>query len=445
MSTTSGEGADGGCGRDSSNNSTSENSGTEGHSVQSAEGRQGSVGSGNGNSSSSKSSSKKRERKESQDQSMMIQYPGMMEWDQGYSRKSGCAGLHSGDLDDRSRKWGSQGWAGGGYTLPQNQMMANFRGVGRNSQQQQQQQSGYPSIGQQGGSVSGHSDSSGYLQYHMAAQQPPLDPGYPGCMGMDFGAPSGATAGMSSSGYEGDWQGTPFWNIGPAGASSRENVWSHQSHAGSLGMQQASSSHLPRSANASGGSSSPPSSIGDSDAPSPPATPSLQFNNTGNNRGQMRHQGGMQQHSALQQQLQQQQQGGRGVTMSADSSSAGGSVLPGGLGGAGTVGGGSCVGNGNSNAMRSGQGFWMGGVMPGHMRHNMYRAMGTHPSMLQSCQKQSEDSRSGLSMVQHNVMLERENEMLRGMLARDKQETLALVNMLISKQKEKQATTRVNP
>jgi hypothetical protein len=48
-------------------------------------------------------------------------------------------------------------------------------------------------------------------------------------------------------------------------------------------------------------------------------------------------------------------------------------------------------------------------------------------------------------MVQHNVMLERENEMLRGMLARDKQETLALVNMLISKQKEKQAATRVHP
>jgi hypothetical protein len=326
-------------------------------------------------------------------------------------------------------------------------MMANFRGVGRNwqqQQQQQQQQGGYPPVGQHGGGVSGHSDSSGYLQYHMAAQQPPLDPGYPGYMGMDFCAPSGATAGMPSSGYEGDWQGTPFWNIGPAGSSSRENVWSHQSNAGSMGMQQASTSHLPRSANASGGSSSPPSSIGDSDAPSPPATPSLQFNSNGNNSRQMRHQGGMQQHGALQQPLQQ-QQGGSGGTMSADSSSAGGSVLPGGLGGAGAVGGGGCGGSGNSSAMRSGQGFWMGGVMPGHMRHNMYRAMGTHPSMLQSCQKQSEDSRSGLSMMQHNVMLERENEMLRGMLARDKQETLALVNMLISKQKEKQAATRVHP
>lgn len=446
----------------SDNGASSENSGTEGQSISSSDGQYRSRQDGDKESQSEEQGSKKRGREES----TMMPYPTSHDGDRGDSPKTmaGHDMMMWHDMLGPSRKpgWGGHHPRAAESVLfpPQGGMSANFHEAGG-----WQQQAWYA---RQQEMRAAHRNAY-FPVHHLAAHPGNLGEAhsYPyqgvggGIQGCGSGQPGAdyAAHGAAGGGYECEWHGSsPFWGFGEAGAAVRGNsrnqnaggqgqhslggssvgggdragergsvdgycaaggqpgaASSHYSnHAGAIVMalQQAASQLPSSSGKGSGGSSSPPSSIGDSDAPSPPsiAEPTTPHVFQKGVHGVYQHRSQMQ-------------------------AAARGTLSP------------NSTGGGTTTSTRSPTGATSSSGGSANHANNVYMTMGAHPALFKnpalfkSCHQQAE-ARGALSVTERNMLLERENELLRGMLARDKEETMALVNLLIVKIGERQTVGR---
>jgi len=249
--------------------------------------------------------------------------------------------------------------------------------------------------------------------------------------------------GTTPTGYDEDWNESPFWGIdetpaatagenarystvNPRGLGSnnksgagehkagnkRTHSRQHNQHgASTAGAQRdVSKSSAPPSApdNGSCRSSPPTSLMDDSDVASPPGTPSMFVNPDTSNNPQW-----------LQQQQQlvthiQQQNGGTSLSPN----SAGDDVVKG-----------ASASNSVSGASTASMDAYL---------MQFYRGMAARANEHEIPEffRQQTESRLGMNIMDKNASLERENEMLRGMLARDKQETMALLNLLMKRKDE---------